>query len=77
MEQLDSSQIHLWLAWLGEITHPQQLAEYRSLLSNEELDKQARFHSERDRHQYLVTMATVRTVLSTYADVAPCDWRGD
>jgi 4'-phosphopantetheinyl transferase len=75
MEQLDSSQIHLWLAWLGEITDPRQLAEYRSLLSEEELAKQARFHFERDRHRYLVTRAMVRMVLSRYADVGPRDWR--
>ncbi len=75
MEQLDSGQIHLWLAWLGEITDPRLLAEYRSLLSEEELAKQARFHFERDQHRYLVTRAMVRMVLSKYAQVAPCDWR--
>lgn len=74
MEQLDSGQIHLWLAWLGEITDPHQLAEYRSLLSEGESAKQERFHFERDRHRYLVTRAMVRTVLSKYADVAPRDW---
>jgi 4'-phosphopantetheinyl transferase len=74
-ERLDSGQIHLWLAWLGEITDPRRLAEYRSVLSEEELVKQARFHFERDRHRYLVTRAMVRTVLSRYADVAPAEWR--
>ncbi len=64
VEQLDSGQIHLWLAWLGEITDSRLLAEYRSLLSEEELAKQGRFHLERDRHRYLVTRAMVRTVLS-------------
>jgi 4'-phosphopantetheinyl transferase len=75
MEQLDSGQIHLWLAWLGEITDSHLLAEYRSLLSEEERRQQMRFHFERDRHRYLVTRAMVRTVLSKYADVAPRDWR--
>ena len=75
MEQLDSGQIHLWLAWLGEITDSRLLAEYRSLLSEEERQRQMRFHFERDRHRYLVTRAMVRTVLSKYADVAPRDWR--
>jgi 4'-phosphopantetheinyl transferase len=71
MEQLDSGQIHLWLAWLGEITDWRQLAEYRSLLSEEESDRQARFHLYRDRHRYLVTRAMQRTVLSRYVDIAP------
>jgi 4'-phosphopantetheinyl transferase len=75
VEQIDSSQIHLWLAYPGEITDPHLLAEYRSLLSEEELEKQARFHFERDRHRYLVTRAMVRTVLSKYAEVAPREWR--
>ncbi|HET9396352.1 MAG TPA: 4'-phosphopantetheinyl transferase superfamily protein [Nitrospiraceae bacterium] len=77
MEQLDSGQIHLWLAWLREITDPRQLAECRSLLSEDELAQQARFHFERDRHRYLVTRAMVRTVLSKYANVEPRDWRFD
>jgi 4'-phosphopantetheinyl transferase len=77
VEQIDPSQIHLWLAYLGEITDPRLLAECRSLLSEEEIEKQARFHFERDRHRYLVTRAMVRTVLSKYADVEPTQWRFD
>ena len=75
MEQLDSGQIHLWLARLDEVTDPPQLAEYWSLLSEEEVAKHARFHFARHRHRYLVTRAMVRTVLSRYAQVAPRDWR--
>jgi 4'-phosphopantetheinyl transferase len=75
MEQLDSGQIHLWLAWLGEIADARHLNEYQQLLSEEELEKQARFRFERDRHRYLVTRAMVRTVLSKYADVEPREWQ--
>lgn len=75
MEQLDSGHIHLWLAWPGEVTESRRLAEYRSLLSEEERQRQMRFYFERDRHRYLVTRAMVRTVLSKYSDVAPRDWR--
>jgi 4'-phosphopantetheinyl transferase len=77
VEELDSGQIHLWLAYLGEITDPRLLAEYRTLLSEEELEKQQRFHFERDRHRYLITRAMVRTVLSKYAEVEPREWRFD
>jgi 4'-phosphopantetheinyl transferase len=75
MEHIDSSQIHLWLAFLDEITDPQLLSEYQRLLSRDEVQKQQRFYFERDRNRYLVTRAMVRTVLSKYADVAPRDWR--
>lgn len=75
MAQIDSSQIHLWLARLGEITDARRLNECRLLLSEDEREKQARFHFERDRHRYLVTRAMVRTVLSEYVDVPAKDWR--
>jgi 4'-phosphopantetheinyl transferase len=77
MEQIDSGQIHLWLAFLDEITDPHLLAEYRRLLSREELQQRQRFYFERDRHRYLVTRAMVRTVLSKYAAVAAHEWRFD
>lgn len=77
MEQIDSGQVHLWLAYLGEITDPRLLAEYRLLLTEDELRQQVRFHFERDRHRYLVTRAILRTVLSKYVDIAPQDWRFD
>jgi len=75
MEHIDSSQIHLWLAVLDEITDPRLLNDYRLVLSSEELQRQQRFHFECDRHRYLVTRAMVRTVLSKYADVTPRHWR--
>lgn len=75
MEQIDSGQIHLWLAYLDETSDPRLLAEYRLLLSDAELQQHRRFHFAGDRHRYLVTRAMVRTVLSKYADVAPRNWR--
>jgi 4'-phosphopantetheinyl transferase len=74
VEHIDSSEIHLWLAYPDEIKDPRLLAEYWRLLSGEELQRQQRFYFERDRHRYLVTRAMVRTVLSRYAGVAPRDW---
>lgn len=75
MEQIDSGQVHLWLAYLGEIADARLLAEYRLLLSEEEQQKQMRFHFERDRHRYLVSRAMQRTILSKYVDIAPRAWR--
>src|SRR5688572_6815584 len=75
MEQIDSGQVHLWLAYLDEITDARLLAEYRLMLSEEEQRRQFRFHFERDRHRYLVTRAMQRTVLSRYVEIAPSAWR--
>jgi 4'-phosphopantetheinyl transferase len=75
VEQIDSLQIHLWLAFLDEIRDTRRLDESRRLLSEEELEKHRRFHFERDRHRYLVTRAMVRRLLSNYVDIGPRDWR--
>jgi 4'-phosphopantetheinyl transferase len=75
VEQIDSGQVHLWLAYVDEITDARLLAECRLLLSQEEQRQQLHFHFERDRHRYLVTRAMVRTVLSKYVAIAPSCWR--
>ncbi|QQP93684.1 4'-phosphopantetheinyl transferase superfamily protein (plasmid) [Skermanella sp. TT6] len=48
---------------------------YRSLLAPEEMERYRRYLNDRARHEYLVTRALVRTVLSRYADVPPAAWR--
>lgn len=73
MTDIAPGAIHLWLADPDEVSGELQ-ATYLSLLSAEEKDQQQRFRFERDRRRYLVTRALVRSVLSRYAPVAPCDW---
>lgn len=75
MRQVGSDEIHLWLAFDRDIRDPDLLVAYRDLLTPEERQQEQRFHFEKDRHQYLITRALTRTVLSDYAPVAPCDWR--
>lgn len=75
MLSIDSDEIHLWLAFDREIRDPGLLAAYRRLLNPEERQQEQRFHFAKDRHQYLVTRALTRSVLSCYAPVAPQDWR--
>ncbi len=48
---------------------------YRQLITPDENERMARFVFERDRRQFLITRALVRTMLSRYAEVAPSDWR--
>jgi 4'-phosphopantetheinyl transferase len=75
MLPLHPDKIELWLACCDEIADESLLADYRRLLVEEELHKEARFRFVRDRHRYLITRALVRSVLSRYAAVAPQDWR--
>ena len=74
LEQLEQ-QAHVWLTVPEEITDPATLSDYRSLLSEEERERQQRFHFEKDRHSFLVSHALVRKVLSRYTDVEPADWQ--
>lgn len=76
MLQITQDQIHLWLAFDNEIKSESLIADYRRLLLNEdERQKEKRFYFAKDQHQYLVTRALVKTVLSRYAAVAPENWR--
>ena len=74
LKQLDS-EAHVWLANPATIVDAAQLAAYASLLSAEEKDRHRRFKFEKDRHQFLVSHALVRTALSAYADVHPSAWQ--
>jgi len=74
LEQLQQ-QLHLWLTVPEDITDPDTLSDYLVLLSEEERQRQQRFHFEKDRHSFLVSHALVRKVLSMYVDVDPADWK--
>ena len=74
IEQLQQ-QLHVWLTVPDEITDPGTLSDYLSLLSDDERERQQRFHFEKDRHSFLISHALVRKVLSMYVDVAPADWK--
>jgi len=70
-----TNEIQLWFTYNEEIKDPGLLSQYRLLLNEEESLQYQRFHFEKDRHQYLVTRAMVRSVLSLYADdIAPNEW---
>ncbi len=44
-------------------------------MTQEEKNRQRQFVFEKDRHQYTVTRALVRTTLSHYSAIHPADWR--
>jgi len=73
---LDRDEVHVWLTFPEEIREPTLLARCHALLNPEEATQQKRYHFERHRHQYLITRAVIRTLLSRYDPRrAPADWR--
>ncbi len=68
--------VHLWFCFNDEISTP-QLQLYRdTLLNPEERARELRFHFERDRKQFVITRALVRTTLSRYVEtVLPAEWQ--
>ena len=72
--RLGRREAHLWYAFPDQISDPDLLRGYHQLLAPEEAQAQQRFFFARDRRQYLVTRALVRTTLSRYAPVDPKAW---
>lgn len=72
---LPPDEAHLWYLLSDEIHDPDRLASYERLLTPDEHARRARYVFERNRHEYLLTRALVRTVLSRYVPVAPEAWR--
>jgi 4'-phosphopantetheinyl transferase len=73
-EPLPGSEAHFWYVLPASIEDPDLLRSYHELMTREEVEEHQRFAFTEGRHQYLVTRALVRTVLSRYADVEPRDW---
>lgn len=71
--RLNAGCIHLWFCHDEQINDAALLTSYQKLLNPEERKQQQRFHFARDQHQYLVTRALVRTVLSGYLSIKPKD----
>ena len=72
---LDPGVAHLWYVFSDEVQDPDLLAAYHGLMSPEEAAKQARYYFPEGRHEYLLTRALVRAVLSRYAPIAPAAWQ--
>ncbi len=73
--KLAPQEIHVWLAFDRELDDPALNATHADLLSAEEIERRGKLYSEELRHQFLVTRALQRRVLSMYApEVAPREW---
>jgi 4'-phosphopantetheinyl transferase len=74
--KLAGDEIHVWLAFDGELHDAALLRGYEAMLEPAEHERRGRFMSEHLRHQFLVTRALQRTALAEYAPgVAPGDLR--
>ncbi len=71
---LAEGHVHLWHVFCDAVGDRQLLGRYYELLSEDERQRQRRFVFARDRHQFLVSHALVRTVLSNYTGHDPRAW---
>jgi len=72
---LADDEVRVYYTSCSGIADATLLDDYRRLLCRDELERLQRFVFERDRHQFLVAHALLRTSLSRHVDVAPQDWR--
>lgn len=73
-ERLADRAVHVWLVAPEQITDPALLDHYEGLMNAEERARRARFKFARNRHEYLVSRALVRTTLSRYLASPPTAW---
>lgn len=67
--KLDDDTVHVWSAVLD--ASRERLDYYRSLLVEDERERAARFHFERDRNQYIAGRGMLRILLGRYLNRSP------
>jgi 4'-phosphopantetheinyl transferase len=71
-----SDEVHLWVSYDEQIRDVPLLNRYHSLMNQSERMQQKRFYFAKHRHQYLITRALMRSVLSLYVDeIDPKSWK--
>jgi 4'-phosphopantetheinyl transferase len=61
--------VHVWRASLQ--ASPSRLAALHAILADDERQRAARFHADRDRHHYIVARGVLRTLLGHYVQRPP------
>jgi 4'-phosphopantetheinyl transferase len=74
-DRLTPDRVDVWYTLCEEADSPARLARYREILEESERDQADRFVFERDRIQYAIARALLRTTLSRYAAIDPQAWR--
>jgi 4'-phosphopantetheinyl transferase len=75
MDVLPVNAVHVDLLQTGNAEALSRLDAYRTLMTPDEQERMRRFVFERDQVAFLLTRALIRTTLSRYAAIDPCDWR--
>jgi 4'-phosphopantetheinyl transferase len=70
---LSPAEVHVWRASLH--TSPSRLADLHAVLAEDERQRAARFHAERDRQSYIVARGVLRTLLGRYVQLPPQELR--
>lgn len=71
---LPPGEAHLWYVRTDAVSEPDHIASLHDLMNPEEKARHDRYVFDKNRHEFLLTRAIVRTTLSHYADIAPRDW---
>ena len=71
---LSPDEVHVWYCLADDPPWADVQQSYLSLLSADEHSRYDRFMFDKDRRQFLLARALVRTVLSCYASPTPRDW---
>src|SRR5215467_2922394 len=69
--QLAPGEVHLWQ--IHQIGPDDKILRGRRLLSPDEIQRADRFHFDEHRHRFILAHAAMRTILSSYLNVAPLD----
>lgn len=72
---LTRGQVHLWYVSTEDAKQRGWLSRYHHLLTVDDHNRHQRFVFEKDRDQFLIARAFVRTTLSRYADIKPEEWK--
>lgn len=75
VKALSSNDVHLWYVHNANVGTQSLNFTYDRLLTEDEKERCDRFRFSADRELFLTARWLVRTTLSDYADVDPCEWR--
>lgn len=70
---LGENDVHLWYVQSDGVRDPATLERFAALMAPAERARHDRFVFEKDRHQFLVTRGTIRTLIGRYLGVDPAD----
>ena len=73
--KLNNNDIHVWITKPRCIQQTGLLAQYKSILTDEELKKQNSYIFAEKRHNALITRTFIRDLLSHYEDIHPSHWQ--